>query len=195
MTSLAVKHCINPPTAFQNYTSSLELVPPLVPDCDAADTKKSPPTDIPSTPIVPPLSTPVNDNMFWVLHSTAINPDTHAVAECDELSKCSEGALWVQANTEEFGQLAQGLGPNSDMPTGTDTIFFIHPNQMPNGCKATYLQIVCADRPEKTQPRRVRHTIRSDQIDYPSSTSTKTADLPTVKTLFIVLFLHLMAIS
>ena len=70
------------------------------------------------------------------------------------------------------------------MPTGTDTIFFIHPNQMPNGCKATYLQIVCADRPEKTQPRRVRHTIGGDQIDYPGSTSTKTADLPTIKTLF-----------
>ena len=103
MTSLAVEHCTDPPTAFQNSTSSLELVPPLVPDCDAADTNKSPPTDIPSAPIVPPLSTPVNDNMFWALHSTAINPDTHAVAEYDELSKCSDGALWVQANTEEFG--------------------------------------------------------------------------------------------
>jgi hypothetical protein len=70
------------------------------------------------------------------------------------------------------------------MPTGTDTIFFIHPNQMPNGCKATYLPMVCADHPEKTQPRWVRHSIGSDQIDYPGSTSTKTADLPTIKTLF-----------
>jgi hypothetical protein len=55
---------------------------------------------------------------------------------------------------------------------------------MPNGCKATYLQIVCADHPEKTEPRRVRHTISGDQIEYLGSTSTKTADLPAVKTLF-----------
>ena len=122
--------------------------------------------------------------MFWALHSTAINPDTQSVAEYDELSKCSDGDLWIQANTEEFGRLAQGLGKDSDMPTGTDTIFFIHPSQMPNGRKATYLRIVCADRPEKPQPRRVRHTIGGDQIDYPGSTSTKTADLPTVKVLF-----------
>jgi hypothetical protein len=51
MTTLAVKRCTDPPTAFQNSTSSLELVPPLVPDCDAADTNKSPPTDILSAQI------------------------------------------------------------------------------------------------------------------------------------------------
>jgi hypothetical protein len=55
---------------------------------------------------------------------------------------------------------------------------------MPNGRKATYLRIVCANRPEKQQPRRVRHTIGGNQINYPGSTSTKTADLTTVKTLF-----------
>jgi hypothetical protein len=77
--------------------------------------------------------------MFWALHNTAINPDTQSVAEYDERCKCSDGALWIQANTEEFGQLAQGLSNDSNMPTGNDTIFFIHPSQMPNGCKATYL--------------------------------------------------------
>jgi hypothetical protein len=44
-----------------------------------------------------------DDTMFWALHSTAINPDTQSVAEYDELSKCSDGALWIQAMTEEFG--------------------------------------------------------------------------------------------
>jgi hypothetical protein len=121
---------------------------------------------------IPALS---DQNVFWILHSTAINPDTEAVAEYDELSK---------SNTEEFGRLAQGLGPDSEMPEGTDTLFFIHPNQMPNGRKATYLRIACADRPEKLQPRRAQHTIGGDQINYPGSTSTKTADLTTVKTLF-----------
>lgn len=101
-----------------------------------------------------------NDSMFWALNSTAINPNTQLVAKYDKLSKSSDGKLssrrwWIQANTEEFGRLAQGLGKDSSMPTGTDTIFFIHPSQMPNGCKATYLQIVCAYRPEKPQPRQV----------------------------------------
>jgi hypothetical protein len=100
MTTLAVKHCTDPPTAFQNSISSLELVPPLVPDCDAAESHHLLTSCLHR--FVPPLSTPVNDNMFWALHSTAINPDTRAVAEYDELSKCSNGALWVQANTEEF---------------------------------------------------------------------------------------------
>jgi hypothetical protein len=130
---------------------------------------------------IPTLS---DQNVSWILHSTAINPDTEAVAEYDELSKCNDGTLWIQSNTKEFGRLAQGLGPDSELPKGTDTLFFIHLNQMPNGCKATYLRIVCADRPEKLQPRRVQHTIGSDQINYPGSTSTKTADLTTVKTLF-----------
>jgi hypothetical protein len=130
---------------------------------------------------IPTLS---DQNVFWILHSTAINPDTEAITEYDELSKCSDGALWIQSNSKEFRRLAQGLGPDSEMPEGTDTLFFIHPNQMPNGRKATYLHIVCADRPEKLQPHWVRHTIGADQINCPGSTSTKTADLTTVKTLF-----------
>jgi hypothetical protein len=88
-----------------------------------------------------------DQNVFWILHSTAINPDTEAIAKYDELSKCSNGTLWIQSNTEEFGCLAKGLGPDSQMPEGTNTLFFIHPNQMPNGHKATYLRTVCADRP------------------------------------------------
>ena len=118
----------------------------------------------------------------WALHGTAINPDTGRVAEYDELSKCSEGAQWIQSNIEEFGRLAQGLGPDSAMPHGTDTIRFIHPDQMPKDRTAAYIRTVCSDRPEKTNPKRVRITIGGDRIDYPGNTSTKTADMTTVKT-------------
>ena len=69
----------------------------------------------------------------WAFHGTAVNPDTGHVAEYDELSKCSEGAQWIQSNTEEWGRLAQGLGPDSEMPTGTNTIYFIRPSDMPHG--------------------------------------------------------------
>lgn len=67
------------------------------------------------------------------------------------------------------------------MPHGTDTIRFIHPSQMPKDRTAAYIRTVCADRPEKTNPKRVRITIGGDRINYPGNTSTKTADMTTVK--------------
>jgi hypothetical protein len=125
-----------------------------------------------------------NDTIeHWALHGTAINPDTGLVAEYDELSKSSDGAQWIQSTTEEFGRLAQGLGPNSAMTHGTDTIRFIPVSQMPKGRTAAYIRTVCADRPEKPNPKRVRITIGGDRIDYPGNTSTKTADMTTIKTL------------
>jgi hypothetical protein len=41
----------------------------------------------------------------------------------EELSRCSEGNLWQQFNSEEIGRLAQGLGNIA----GTNTTFFIPP--------------------------------------------------------------------
>jgi hypothetical protein len=131
--------------------------------------------------IIPPQSAWYEDH--WALHGTAMNPDTGQIAEYSELSRSSDGPQWIQSNTEEFGRLAQGLGPGSSMPTGTNTLNFIHPRDMPADRIATYLRIVCADRPEKTNPIRVRHTIGGDRIDYPGNTSTKTADMTTAKTL------------
>ena len=67
------------------------------------------------------------------------------------------------------------------MPTGTETIFPIPVTSIPAGRKATYARIVCADRPEKENPRRVRLTVGGDQIDFPGDVSTKTSGLTTVK--------------
>jgi hypothetical protein len=50
--------------------------------------------------------------------------------------------------------------------------------------KATYMRIVAAYRPEKTNPRRVRFTVDGDRIDYNGDGSTKTANLTTLKTFF-----------
>jgi hypothetical protein len=62
-------------------------------------------------------------------------------------------------------------------------MFFIPITAIPKGRKATYLRIVAAFRPEKTNPRRVRFTVGGDRVDYTGDVSTKTADLPTVKCL------------
>jgi hypothetical protein len=67
------------------------------------------------------------------------------------------------------------------MPEGTNTLFFIYLKQIPKNKKATYIRVVCADRPEKTQVRRVRWTMGGDLISYDGDVSTKTANLTTVK--------------
>ena len=82
---------------------------------------------------------------------------------------------------EEIARLAQGYKGTK----GTDTIHFIPITSIPEGRKATYLQIFAAYRPEKENPRRVRWTLGGDQIDYTGNVSTKTADLTTAKSLVV----------
>jgi hypothetical protein len=86
----------------------------------------------------------------WALHGTAINPDSGAIAEYRELSKYSDGHHWQTSNEEEVGRMFQSLGPASDMPTGTNTLFFINRDQVPKHKRATYIRVVCADRPKKS---------------------------------------------
>ena len=82
---------------------------------------------------------------------------------------------------DEMGRLMNGRGANSNMPTGTETIFPIPVTSNPAGRKATYACIVCADRPENENPPRVRLTVGGDQIDFPGNVSTKTSGLTTMK--------------
>ena len=126
------------------------------------------PADIPTMP-------------HWALHGHAINPDTGLIAEHAELLKCSDGHHWHASTADEFGRLMKGHGP--DMKSGTETMFFIHPSQIPRGKKPTYLRVVCAYRPEKSNPYRVRFTCGGDRVEYAGDVSTKTADLTTVKIL------------
>ena len=109
----------------------------------------------------------------WCLHGTAINPDSGNVAEYPELSQCRDGLLWQASNTEEIERMIDK----------TQTMSFIHRRELPANKRATYIRVVCADRPEKDNPRRVRWTIGGDRIVYPGNKSTKTADLVTVKLL------------
>ena len=70
------------------------------------------------------------------------------------------------------------------MPTG-DTMVFIPITTIPKGKKATYLKIIATMyRPEKANPHRVGFTVGRNHIEYPGEdVSTKTTDIPTVKTL------------
>ena len=77
----------------------------------------------------------------------AVNPATGKMCEYGALLKGSEGAEWNHATALEFGRLAQGVG--TEIPTGSNTIFFIDHALKPSNNKATYCRVVATDRPQK----------------------------------------------
>ena len=141
--------------------------------CEIGSTSMS--DDPPHPPLhrMPAEAMPCMPAEQWCLHGTAINPDSGNVAEYPELSQCRDGLLWQASNTEEIERMIDK----------TQTMSFIHRRELPANKRATYIRVVCADRPEKDNPRRVRWTIGGDRIVYPGNKSTKTADLVTVKLL------------
>ncbi len=113
---------------------------------------------------------------------SAIHPDTGLPAKYRDLRTSSEGAEWIIETADEMGCLTQG---NTDTKIeGTNTMFFIHRHEIPEGRKPTYLRIVAANRPNKERTKRIRFTIGGDRINYPGDVSTKTAQLTTAKILF-----------
>jgi len=118
--------------------------------------------------------------LHWALHGNAFNPDTGELAKYAKLSRSSNGHLWHAPNTAEIHCLAQGT---TSIP-GTNTMQFIHVNQLPAGIKATYLCVVCAYQPEKTAPHHVFWMVGSNHVNYTNNVSTKTTDLSTIKILF-----------
>jgi hypothetical protein len=121
---------------------------------------------------------------YHCLHGNAINPDTGQPAEFKELRRSSDGLLWIDANDQEVGRMFQGLGPDSPMPTGTGTLFFIKASAIPKHKIPTYINVVAADRPEKEQTRRIRWTAGGDRIIYLGNKTCRTAGMTTAKLLF-----------
>jgi hypothetical protein len=110
---------------------------------------------------------------------SAVNPATGKMCEYGALLKGSEGAKWTHATALEFGRLAQGVG--TEMPTGSDTIFFIDHSLKPSNKKVTYVRVVATDRPNKAVKKRVRLPVGRDRIQYDGDLATPTAGLTTVK--------------
>mgnify|MGYP000951902412 CR=1 FL=1 len=109
----------------------------------------------------------------------AVNVDTGELAEYKTLIHSSKGEKWKGGMCNEFGRLFQGY---KDIK-GTNTCKFIRKRDIPQGRTATYIRIVVADRPRKTEPERVRMTVGGDRVDYPGEVTTKTTDLATAKIL------------
>ena len=127
-------------------------------------------------PALPPI-TSATDAQHYAM--AAVDPATGKMCEYGALLKGSEGAAWSHATALEFGRLAQGVG--KEMPTGSNTIFFIEHTLKPANKKATYCRVVATDRPQKEVKKRVRLTVGGDRIEYDGDLSTPTAGLTTVK--------------
>jgi len=92
-------------------------------------------------------------------------------------------ATWSHSYGNEIGRLAQGMPGRN---TGTNTIIFIHKNQVPKARvkDVTYGLITTLVRPEKIdEPNRTRLVAGGDRVHYPGDAGTPTADLLTVKLL------------
>ncbi len=92
-------------------------------------------------------------------------------------------STWTHSYGNELGRLAQGMPGRN---TGTNTIFIIKKNQVPQdrAKDVTYGLITCLVRPEKIdEPNRTRLVAGGDRVHYPGDASTPTADLLTVKLL------------
>ena len=89
---------------------------------------------------------------------------------------------WSQSAANEFGRLAQGVGGRFK---GTNTIFFIHKNQVPHERMkdVTYGSFSCDYKPNKAEKERTRLTAGGDRINYPEDVGTPTADMLVFKCL------------
>ena len=68
-----------------------------------------------------------------------LNTTTGKILEYKQLMKGSDGKNWINVFSKEFARLAHGH--KTDNTKGTNTLFFIHPNQLPKKNKPTYVRI------------------------------------------------------
>ena len=89
--------------------------------------------------------------------------------------------MWVKAFSNNLGCLAQGVGTR--MPKGSNTIFFIHPSEIPTNKKVTYGRMVVYIITLKSESYRVRLTVGGDKLEFYGDASLVSASLSTVKIL------------
>ncbi len=90
---------------------------------------------------------------------------------------------WEQSAANEFGRLAQGL--KDGRVTGTNTIYFIHKDKVPNERRkdVTYGSFSCDMKPNKEGKYCTRLTAGGDRINYPDDVGTPTVDMTLFKCL------------
>jgi len=115
------------------------------------------------SPLASPSDLPLPAHAFWHSANAVIDPITGASFEYPQLMLGPDGEAWIQGAANEIGRLCSGVLP--DMPSGTETMHFIHHTELPPDKTATYLRIVVAEKPHKTETKRVRFTCGGNRIE------------------------------
>jgi hypothetical protein len=183
------------PTGAHDYTEPLprvddpvSLPPTQIPRVDPGLaqqqlTRRSQRTKTPIQRFAPMTAATLTDSNQPLHASIGMvqDPESGLHFSYSQLLKGSDAPKWIHATALEIGRLAQGYGTHVE---GTNTLFFISHLCLPKGRIPTYLRIVAEEKPNKTNPQRVRFTAGGDRVSYPGPTSTPTADLTTAKLLF-----------
>ena len=109
---------------------------------------------------------------FWTANSV-VDKVTGKAQEYSALKIGSESKKWIQGCSNEIGRLPRGVLPH--IKSGSETIYFIHPNENPSDRRATHLRIVT-----ELKPHRVHFNVRGDRINYRSTVTTPTIEVQTV---------------
>jgi hypothetical protein len=92
-------------------------------------------------------------------------------------SKSGHTARLKKGSYNEYGQLFKDTKAESKALTHV----FIPHSAVPKRPIPTYVKFVCAYKPHKADPHRVRMTVGGDRIEYPREVATKTADITVTK--------------
>ena len=98
----------------------------------------------------------------------------------DTLRLSHQKDIWEKALSNEWGCLAQG---NCHGVIPTNTISFIHKNEVPMDRDVTYTSFVCDHRPLKIEPWRVRIVVGGDRLSYSHDAGSPAASLLETKIL------------
>ena len=85
---------------------------------------------------------------------SVINEETGKAEEYRHLIKEANAATWRKSFSNELGRLTKGVG--DIMKSGTETLFFIRRDQVPEGRKVTYGRLVVLVCPQKEETHRVQ---------------------------------------
>jgi hypothetical protein len=120
-------------------------------------------------------------NIAVALHSarTVIDATTGKTLKHAQLIRGDNVDECLYSTANEIGRLTKGILPH--MPSGTDTMVYIHQDALPLGRKATYARFVATERPHKAENKCVRLAVGGNLTYYPKKISTPSADLITFK--------------
>ena len=88
--------------------------------------------------------------------------------------------IWTQSLSNELGRLLKG---NDAGVSHTDSIEFIHYDNVPSDKKVTYANFVCDYRPLKSEVYRIRLVVGGDKLDYVHDAGSPTTNLLETKLL------------